>query len=365
MTKKINEVFQVSPYFVFFLVHSVQVGVGILGFQQSLVAEAGNDSWIVVILAGIGVHIIIWIIYQLLNRAQMDLIDIHKFLFGKWLGNFFSLIWVAYFTSVGITVLFSYFEVIRVWMFPEISVFLMSLLFGLLVLYCVFGGFRTVAGICFLGVVIPAYLILTFFFPVPYADFLSLLPVWNHSIQEMGKASQEMTLSYLGFSTILFYYPFIKEAKSSQKWAQLGALLTMLTYLLIIVISLCYFSEEQLSKQLWATLTLWKIVEMPVVERFEYIGITSWAVIILPNVCLLFWAASRGFKKIFHMNQKHAMMGIIVLVLILSFFFIKREDILTLSKWTTRVGLYSEFVYVPILFLLYLILSKVRRKKNE
>lgn len=364
MTTKINEVFQVSPYFVFFLVHSVQVGVGILGFQQSLVAEAGNDSWIAVIIAGLCVHVIIWIIYQLLNRANMDLIDLHKYLFGKWIGNLLSLIWIIYFISVGITVLFSYFEVVRVWMFPELSVLLMSILFCLLVIYCVLGGFRTVAGICFLGVVIPAYLILTFFFPIPYADFISLFPIWNHSIKEIGNASQEMTLSYLGFSTLLFYYPFIKEAKKSHRWAQLGALLTMLTYLLIIVISLCYFSEEQLSKQLWATLTLWKIVEMPVVERFEYIGITSWAVIILPNVCILFWAASRGMKKIFHFKQKHALIGINIMVLILSFFFIKREHIVALGTWSTKLGLYAEFIYVPILFILYLILSKVRRKKK-
>jgi spore germination protein (amino acid permease) len=249
-------------------------------------------------------------------------------------------------------------------MFPEMSVFFMAILFGVLILYTVFGGFRTVAGICFLGVVIPAYLISTFLFPIPYSDFLSLFPIWNHSLKEIGKGSHEMTLSYLGFSTLLLYYPFIKEAKSSQKWAHFGALLTLLSYLLIIVVSLGYFSEEQLKNQKWATLTLWKIVEMPVVERFEYIGITSWALIILPNVCLLFWAASRGMKKIFKMKQKHAVIGIMVLTFLSGFFFTKRENITLLSSWTTKLGFYSEFVYIPILFLLYLVASKVRRKKK-
>ncbi|WP_223701217.1 GerAB/ArcD/ProY family transporter [Sutcliffiella deserti] len=364
MKKEVDEILQVSPYFVFFLFHSVQVGVGILGFQRSVVTKAGNDSWIAVVVAGIGVHLIIWISYQLLNRAKMDLIDIHKFMFGKWIGNFFNLIWVIYFSFVGITILYSYFEVIRVWMFPELSVFLMMIFFGVLILYTVFGGFRTVAGICFLGVVIPSYLILTFLFPIPYSDFLSLLPVWNHSLTDIAAASQEMTLSYLGFSTLLLYYPFIKEAKKSQKWAHGGALLTLFSYLLIIVISLSYFSEEQLTNQKWATLTLWKIVEMPVVERFEYIGIASWALIILPNVCLAFWAASRGMKKIFNMKQKHAIIGILVLTFLSGYFFREREHITFLSSWTTKMGFYSEFVYIPILFLLYLIITKIRRKKE-
>jgi spore germination protein (amino acid permease) len=364
MKKELNEVFQVSPYFVFFLVHSVQVGVGILGFQQSVVTIAGNDSWIPVIAAGIAVHIIIWIIFQLLNRAQMDLIDLHKFLFGKWIGNLLSLIWIIYFTLIGMTVLFSYFEVIRVWMFPELSVFLLAIIYAFLILYTIFGGFRTVAGICFIGVVIPAYLIFTFLFPIPYSDFLSLFPIWNHSISDMSKAAHEMTLSYLGFSTLLIYYPYIKDAKNAHKWAQMGSFLTLLTYLLIIVVSLCYFSEQQLIEQLWATLTLWKIVEMPVVERFEYIGITSWALIILPNVCLTFWAASRSIKKTLHIPQKFAVIGIVIIVLCSSFFFTKRDDILTLINWTTKLGFYSEFIYVPILFVLYLVIAKVRKRNK-
>ncbi|KMJ57507.1 spore gernimation protein GerB [Bacillus sp. LL01] len=365
MKKELNEVFQVSPYFVFFLVHSVQVGVGILGFQQSVVTLAGNDSWIPVVAAGIGVHIIIWVIFQLLNRSQMDLIEIHKYVFGKWIGNFLTIIWAFYFMLVGMTVLFSYIEVIRVWMFPELSVFLMALLYVVLVVYTIFGGFRTVAGICFLGVVIPAYLIFTFMFPIPYSDFTSLFPVWNHSINDLSKATHEMTLSYLGFSTLLIYYPFIKEAKSSHKWAQMGVFLTLLTYLLIIVVSISYFSEQQLIEQLWATLTLWKIVEMPVVERFEYIGITSWALIILPNVCLTFWAASRSIKQTLQIPQKYAVLGIVTIVLISSFFFTKRDNILFLNNCTTKLGFYSEFVYVPILFLLYLVIAKVRKKKND
>jgi spore germination protein (amino acid permease) len=364
MKKGNSEVFQVSPYFVFFLVHSVQIGVGVLGFQQSLVTKAGNDSWIAVIFSGIAVHVVIWIIFQLLNRAEMDLIDINKFVFGKWIGSFFNLIWMVYFLSVGFIVLYSYFEVIHVWMFPEVNIVLLSILFGVLIFYCILGGFRTVAGICFLGVVIPAYLIFTFLFPIPYTEIISLFPIWNHSMQDMFAASKEMTLSYLGFSTLLMYYPYIKEAKTSQKWAQLGALLSLLTYLLITVLSLSYFSEEQLAKQIWATLALWKIVEMPVVERFEYIGIASWALIILPNVCLLFWASSRGVKKIFGFKQKYVLVGFIILMIVISVFFKKREQVEMLSSWTTKIGYYSEFGYVPLLFLLYLVVSKVRRKKN-
>jgi spore germination protein AB len=364
MNSEINKAFQISPFLVFYLIHSVQVGVGILGFQQALVKKAGNDAWISVLLAGLAVHIMIWFMYLLLNRANMNLIDIHKYVFGKWLGGLISLFWVLYFTFTGMTVLFSYFEVIRVWMFPDISVFWLTVVFLFMVFYTIIGGFRTVTGICFLGTVIPSYLILTLIFPLEYTEFRTLLPIFNHTMMEIGLATYEMTFSFLGFSTILIYYPFIKQAKSSQKWAHLGAILTTVVYLLFTVISLTYYSENQLIKQVWATLTLWKIVEMPFVERFEYIGIVSWSLIILPNLCLFFWSASRGMKQIFNMKHRIALLIILLFVLIASFFFKGREEILTLGQWTSKVGFVTDFLYIPILFFLYLIVEKVKGKQK-
>lgn len=364
MNSEINKAFQISPFLVFYLVHSVQVGVGILGYQQSLVKKAGNDAWISVLFAGLSVHIIIWFLYLLLNKANKNLIDIHKDVFGKWVGGSISLLWVIYFTFTGMTVLFSYFEVIRVWMFPDISVFWLTVVFLGMVFYTIIGGFRTVTGLCFLGTVIPSYLILTLFFPLEYTEFRTLMPILNHSFTEIGLSAYEMTFSFLGYSTLLMYYPFIKQAKSSQKWAHLGALLTTFVYLLFTIVSVTYYSENQLIKQVWATLTLWKIVEMPFVERFEYIGITSWTLIILPNLCLFFWSASRGVKQIFNMKHRIALLIILLIVLIGSFFFRGREEIKALGEWTSKAGFITEFLYIPILYVMYLIVTKIKGKQK-
>ena len=363
MNKQIHASFQISPFMVLFLIHSVQVGIGILGFQQSLIENAGNDSWIAVIIAGALVHFVIWITYMLLNRAQMDLIEIHKKIFGKFFGNFLSLIWIVYYTLFGMTVIFSYFEIIRVWMFPDISVIWMSIVFLGLVIYTLYGGFRTVAGICFLGVVIPAYLFLTFLFPIPYSDLESLFPIWNHTTLEIFNGVKEMSFSFLGFSTLLFFYPFIKDAKKSQKWAHIGAFITTSTYFFLTVISLGYFSEEQLARQVWATLTLWKIAEMPIAERFEYIGITSWTLIILPNLCLAFWVASRGLKQITGIKQKNTTIIVLVIVLCTSVYFKGRKQVELLGAVTSQIGIFCDFIYIPLLFVLYIIISKWRKTK--
>ncbi|GLB60178.1 spore germination protein [Cytobacillus sp. NCCP-133] len=356
--------FQISPFLVFFLIHSVQLGVGVFGFQRTIMKSAGNDSWMTVIGAGIAVSMIIWIMYLLLNRHQKDLIGIHRDLFGKWIGGFLSLIWIVYWLLIGIIVLRSYIEIVQVWLFPMINMITFCIILLILVYYCVTGGFRIVTGISFLGVLIPFYIFFTFLFPIEYIHFRNLLPVWNHSVKELTLATKDMLLSYLGFSTLLIYYPYLKHPKKSQKWAHLGNLLTGVIYLFILIISIGFYSENQISRHTWATLSMWKIVELPFVERFEYIGITSWILIILPNICLSVWAATKGVQTIFHIKQKKVVIVSVVILFILlgSTVAIEgRENIENLNKFMSLLGLCLVFMYIPFLTLLSFLLSKIRR----
>ncbi|MBO1514459.1 GerAB/ArcD/ProY family transporter [Metabacillus bambusae] len=353
---------RISGFLVFFLIHAIQVGVGILGFQRLIVKSAGNDAWIAVIFAGITTSVIIWFMYGLLkNEKNKDLNGIHRKLFGKWFGGLLNLIWVLYWLMLGLTIIRSYIEVVSVWMFPHINVIVFSFILLLLVYYGISGGFRVVAGICFLGVVIPFYLALTFLFPIEYTNFRNLLPVWNHSINEMAIATKDMGLSYLGFSTLLMYYPYIKHPEKSQKWAQLGNILTTLVYMFLIIISICYFSEGQLDEHIWATLSMWKIVEMPIVERFEYVGITSWVLVILPNISLAVWAALKVASGTFKIKEKKILIFMMVFLYVGCIFIEGKEKIDQLSNLVTFSGLLLVYLYVPCLLLYSKLMSKIRR----
>lgn len=130
---KIAERFQVSHFLVFYLIHSLQFGIGVLGFQRIVAEKSGRDAWIAVILSGIMVHISLWMIYKILKNSNGNVITLHKEVFGKWVGNTLSALMACYFTLVAITVLRTYIEIIEVWMFPDINVWLFSFMFLLLV----------------------------------------------------------------------------------------------------------------------------------------------------------------------------------------------------------------------------------------
>lgn len=362
MMQPVPERLQISPFLVLYLIMSMQIGIGVLGYQRIIAKAAGYDAWISVLAAGLSIHLIVWMIYKICGTAKGDIVAAHAYVFGSKIGNLVSLLFIIYLLIFALAVLRTFIEVIQVWMFPELSTFWFSLVFLLLAVYIVFGGFRTVAGIAFFCIVLPSYLLLTFGFALKFADFTNLLPLFDHSLKEMVSSAYSMSLTYIGFEIPIFFYPFIKEPEKSQKWAHLGVLLTTTIYTLLAIITFTYFSEEQLARSIWATLEMWKIVSMPFVERFEYIGIANWNLIILPNIVIALWASSMIIKRTIKLQQRKGVIILAIVCLLAINFFDTREKINILNDWTGKIGFGITYIYIPLLFISTMIAKKVKSK---
>lgn len=170
-----------------------------------------------------------------------------------------------------------------------------------------------------------------------------------------------MSIIFSGIEVILFYYPFLKNGASSHKWAQFGAAFTTLIYLSLALVSTVYFSQSQLEKTIWPTLTLWKIVDFPFLERFEYAGIAIWLFVALPNLCLCLWAATRILKQLFSIQQKKSIIPLLFLTICASSFIIDGMQIQHFNKVAGQVTFYVLFAYVPFVYFYQLISGKMRR----
>ncbi|WP_088102264.1 GerAB/ArcD/ProY family transporter [Halalkalibacter urbisdiaboli] len=365
MEQPIKEQYLVSGFLTLFLVHATQVGVGVLGFQRNITKYAGYDGWISIIIAGVYVHFLITCIYMLVKKADGDLITIHKQVFGKYLGHTLSIIVTLYFISLAAVVLRSYIEIVQVWMFSDLPTWFFSIFAFFFFYIIVSGGFRTVVGLCFLGVIMPMPLFPMLLLPLEFAHFINLLPVWKHTFTEIALGARETTLSFLGFELILMYYPFLKNRTLTQKWAQIGSGITTLIYTGIMLVSLTFYSEEQLNRTVWATLTLYKVVELPFLERFEYVGISLWMVLIAPNIAIAIWAASRAGKRIFNMSQRKMLVIALACMTIISISLPTRQEVEIFSKWVGEFGFYFVFIYIPILVLIQAIVLKVKERKPD
>jgi spore germination protein AB len=362
MNSSIPERFQISPYMAAYVVVAMQIGIGALGFQRIIAKDAGYDAWISVIGAGLVTHIFVWMMYKICEAAGGDVIHANVYVFGKLIGNIINTMFIFYFIITCTAVVGELIEIIRTWMFLDFSPFWFAIIYLILGMYIVFGGFRTVAGISFFGKIIPFYLVFSFGYALKYGDFSNVLPLFDHSFSHIVKSGYDMSLSFLGFEILLFFYPFIKNPEQSKKWVHIGLLVTTFIYTGLAIISFAYFPPRLLERSIWPTLEMWKIVRLPFVERFEYLGIANWALLILPNVAITLWAASRGAKQVYHISQKKAVIFIALICLVISIQIPTRERIQIFLNLDSQVGFTLSFLYTPILYLLILIKKKVQAK---
>ena len=138
MEQLVPEKGKISPFLVFFLLHTMQVGIGVLGFQRIIAQYAGYDAWISVLITGLILHIILWMMYKISETTNGDLLSAHTFVFGKKLGKILTFPFIFYFSLVAVNILRSFIEVIQVWMFPDLSTFWYSLAYCILAIYIIF-----------------------------------------------------------------------------------------------------------------------------------------------------------------------------------------------------------------------------------
>ncbi|WP_236719639.1 GerAB/ArcD/ProY family transporter [Neobacillus mesonae] len=353
---------KISPFLIFYAIMSMQIGLGAFDFQRRIAKDSGYDAWISIFFVGACLHIILWMIYKITETVNGDIVAAHTYVAGNFLGKLLSLHSIGYFLLHCLATLRTFIEIIQVWVFPEINIFWFTFSYLLLCMYIVFGGLRTVVGIAFFSLVLPAYLLFTFSFNLPFSNFESLLPIWDHSINDLLKSSFHMTLSFIGFEIVLFLYPFIKEPQESKKWAHFSLFTTTLLYGVFSVLTFAYFSEEQLQKLLWPTLTMWKILKLSFVDRFEFIGIANWNLIILPNVCLSIWIGSRLVNRIFNIRQKNGVYLFVIALLAAINLIHTREGIERLNILVEKIGFAFTVLYIPLLFLAVQITKKVKQK---
>ncbi|WP_066319149.1 GerAB/ArcD/ProY family transporter [Bacillus sp. FJAT-29814] len=352
----------VNAFMAFYIMHDLQVGVGIMGFQRYIYRYAKHDSWISIILVGLLVHLIVYLILKTLQLyGSADIFGVHDDVLGKIIGKFFNAIFIVYCLYATLITLINYIEVVQGWIFPEAPIWLLSLSLFLLMIYGITGGIRVIVGICFFNVIISLWIVLLLLFPLKYAEFSQLLPVLDTNPLGIIKGTYRMTSTVLGFELFYVLYPYFKEKSKVQLYSHLGILISIIVYVAIMVISIAYFSPGQLEDDIWATLTMFRISKIPFIERFEYVTIAYWMIIILPNLMFYMWSAMRGMERSFKVGEKKSLLFFSILLFVVSLFFKTRLEISQLNQLLVPIGFYLAFCYPILLFFL----AFIKRKWNQ
>lgn len=354
MMKTPRERISINAYLVFFLVHTSQIGLGIVGVQRVIFVEARQDAWIAVLLSGLWIHLVVFVICQTLKQTEHDnIFSLHTFVYGRVLGWIANALVIAYFLMAYTSILLGYVEMAITWMYPDFPLWGAALILIVLTVYALYGGgFRLVAGVSFLTFFMTIWIVFVFFQPLKYAEWIHLLPIWEATPKQMANGVLKTAYTMLGFEVLYIIYPFVKEKDRVHRYAQLGVLLTTFLVAVVTVIAIAFFSPKQLDVTIWASLSMFSIVKFPFIERFEYVIIPLWLLVILPNLLMFMWAMTRGGKALFRVKQKYLLFVFAFLSYVVAIMFEKRA---TINEFIDQVGHYGfglSFVYPFILYVL-------------
>ncbi|TQR18477.1 GerAB/ArcD/ProY family transporter [Psychrobacillus soli] len=355
----------INAYLLFFVIHGAQVGVGIHGFQRVIYQDAKHDAWISVLLAGLATHIIAFCMIKTLEiYGSNDLYGIHQDVYGKRIGNFFNIVYILYCFVAFFSVLRNYIEVIQTWIFPDLATWFLSATLILITIYAFTGGLRVIVGVSFFSIVLALWILPLLFVPLKFSSIDSLFPILETNVGSILKGAQSMTFTIIGFEILQIIYPFVKDKENVRKHVHLGLLFTTFVYLFIMFVSLTYYSEGKLTKTIWATLSLFSFISFPFMERFEFVAVCFWMLIILPNLCLYLWAACRGAKRVVKISGKKFVWIFSLLIFIGTLFVQSRTQINTINTQFGHIAFYIIFVY-PIFLLFVTMLKKKYTSQKE
>ncbi|MGN7470961.1 GerAB/ArcD/ProY family transporter [Brevibacillus sp. SAFN-007a] len=363
---QVNKTNTVSAFLAALMVHGTQLGIGVLGFQRVVAREAGHDAWISVAMAGVVTHLTVWVIVKTMEQyPSADLYGIHHDVFGKWLGSCLGLVYVTYFLSTAWIILRDYIEVVQTWVFPSLPTWILSGIILFLVYYTVVGGIRVIAGYTFFSIAVTIWLVCDLYFPLQYAQWEYVMPILDTSWEKLVKGMIAMSLTSIGFEVIYTIYPYVQDKERVGKNVQWAVLATYGIYMLVMVVSLAFFSQGQLMRTIWATLNLKKMVQLPIMERFELVGISMWLLVILPNMMLYLWSAARGIKRLFGWNLRTSLFWILPFLYLSSLMLLTRQEMNVLNDIFAKISLYLAYVYPYILYLAVLIKQRTSRAKER
>ena len=356
---------QFNAFLLFYVIVAAQIGVGIHGFQRVLYEDAKQDAWISVILSFVLAHIVVAVMMKTLDMYESnDIYGIHLDIFGKYFGTFLNFVYALFPLFAFLAVIINYIEVIITWVFPYLSSNFLCLTILIIVIYAFTGGIRVIVGLCFFSFFFILWIPPILIIPLKYSDWNFLLPILDNELKGIAKGVLSMTFTIIGFEIINIIYPFVKEKDKYKRYVHLGLLFTLLLYLAILLITLTFFSGGQLSKTIWATLTLFSIIRLPFIERVEIITICIWLIIIVPNLCLFMWSAYRGMIRIKIVNPIKFSIFFSVIILVANYLINKRSTLNTYNIYYGKIAFFIVFIYPFIIFLCAWMKKKFRKMKT-
>ncbi|WP_028545397.1 GerAB/ArcD/ProY family transporter [Paenibacillus taiwanensis] len=359
-----------KPVFTFLqfslLVHSMQVGTGILSLPRQLAEIAGTDGWISILLAW-GLNVCFGIIMVLVMQQYPNdtLPDLFMRLFGKVIGRVFVLLLVVHFVFFSWSVLVNAMLYIQAWFLPLMPMTMIMMLFVVPAYMMARHHIVAIARYCEFVFFLSLWMGFVFIIPLREGQFVHMLPLIKEGWLPIFKAVNSTTFSFIGFEIIFLVYPFLNRKELAIPGVLLGNTFTLLLYLASTIVCFVYFSPDEITQYNQPFLSLLKVVEFRFLERFDIIFLALYLFVVSTAWVPYIYSAAYCSSHLLG-SSNHSMHVLLFSVASLVIVTIIQPSWNQSELWKTWAG-YSGLMVaytLPVLLLLYVKLIKLVPRKE-
>lgn len=344
-----------------FILIGCMLGTGIITLPRSTTEIIEQDAWLAVLFGGIIPFVSLWLSSRIIGKYPgLSFIALTEKLAGKFFGRLLSAVFAIYSILATAAILRIFIEIITIYLLPKTPM-LVKIMLGLGV-----SAYMASSGIKVLGrlneflfyALIPLLL-----FPLPgffiYGDIHYLMPVLNHSIKEYSKAAITTGFAYSGFEALIIFGPYVLKKKEILKGSLIALSITAFLYLFVVITTVAVFGPGLTQKTTWPALRILSVVDIPVLERIEFIFILGWIGASIKPVSNQYFCASLIIKDAFGIRSLEAVVAILFPVI--AFIAWYPQNVYTIFRFSDFVGIYS-LILGTAMPLLLLGLSLIRNK---
>ncbi|WP_163859358.1 GerAB/ArcD/ProY family transporter [Paenibacillus elgii] len=254
-------------------IHGMQVGIGVLQLPRLLAEKAGTDGWISLVIGWLVALAVSLVIIRVMKYyPEGTILELLSHYFGRWAGKLGALVFCAYFFFFFFIVIVRAVLFLKLWILPQTPDATIMVLLLIPSFLIVLGGVRILGR--YAELVFYMALWVPFFYLIPLSvshHWLHLLPVLKESWKNILETSLTTVVSFLGFETAFFLYPFLQKKQSASKGMIIANILTIFVYLGVTLVCFVFFSPDEITRYNEPTLSVLKVTELRFVERMEIV----------------------------------------------------------------------------------------------
>ncbi len=354
--------FQITSHQLLFMIVGSTIATGILSLPRVASGDAQQDAWIAVI-AGAVVPFVSLFLMDRLGKFFPDLtiVEMTQLLMGKFIGSIITVLFILYIVFIQGIILRSGTEIISMYSLPKTPISVTSLLITLVVIYITAKGGKVIGR---LNEILFFILIFNFVLLVPMPnmiDHTNLLPIGGTGFMGIAKSALPTAFAYGGIEILFIAYPMVTRKDKIFKSALAAVFIIMFLYLQVTITGLLIFGVEAMQLLMWPVLIILKVINIPLLNRLEFIFLLLWAAVIVRPVVNHGFMAALSLTQLFKLdiNKYYFFTVVIISFLIYSVSLIPR-NIVEVFKWVEYGG--YAFLIFSIGYPLLLYLTALMRK---